>query len=87
MKKRFTETQIIKILQEAEAGVSIDEITRKHNIGRTTFYGWKKKYWGMNVSEAKRLRVLEKENSKLKQLLAETTLEVKALKDVLSKKW
>ena len=87
MKKRFTEEQIIKILHEAERGITIDEIIRKYNIGRTTFYGWRKRFQGMSIPEAKRLRSLEKENTSLKQLLAESTLDNKILKDVLSKKW
>lgn len=87
MKKIFTPEQIIKILQEADAGTSIKEILRKHNIAKSTFYKWKNKFYGLNVNEAKRLKKLEKENSKLKQLLGEATLDNKALKDVISKKW
>lgn len=87
MKKIFTPEQIIKILQEAESGTNVKDIIRKYNIAKSTFYKWKNKFYGMNVNEAKRLRKLEKENSRLKQLLAEATLDNKILKDVVSKKW
>lgn len=85
--KRYTEEQIIGILKEHEAGMSAQELIRKHGIANGTFYRWKSKYGGMEVSEAKRLRELEAENAKLKKLLADTMLDKAALEDVLSKKW
>lgn len=86
-RKRYTEEQIIGILKEHEAGVSAQDLVRKHGIANGTFYRWKSIYGGMEVSEAKRLRELEQENSRLKKLLAETLLDKTALEDVLSKKW
>jgi len=86
MKKRFTEEQIVKILQEAERAQTDQEIIRKYNISDTTFYRWKKLYGGMGVSEVKRLKELEAENAKLKKLLAEQILVNDALKDVVEKK-
>jgi putative transposase len=86
-RKRYSEEQIIGILKEYEAGVPAQELIRKHGIASGTFYRWKSKYDGMEVSEAKRLRELEAENAKLKRLLADTMLEKTALEDVLSKKW
>jgi len=87
MKKRFSEEQIVKILQEAERANTEREVIRKHNISDTTFYRWKKLYGGMGVSEVKRLKELEAENAKLKKLLAEQMLVNEALKDVVEKKW
>jgi len=87
MKKRFTEEQIVKILQEAERSDTDQEVIRKYNISDTTFYRWKKLYGGMGVSEVKRLKELEAENAKLKKLLAEQILVNDALKDVVEKKW
>ncbi len=87
MKKRFTEEQIINILKEQEAGSPIKEIIRRHGIAEQTFYRWKSKFGGMEVSDARRLRELESENTKLKKLLAETMLDNAALKDVVSRKW
>jgi putative transposase len=88
MKKgRFTEEQIIGILREHEAGAATGELCRKHGISSGTFYNWKAKYGGLEVSEAKRLRSLEDENRRLKKLLAETRLDNAMLKDVASKKW
>ena len=87
MKKRFTEEQIVKILQEAERAATDQEVIRKHNISDTTFYRWKKLYGGMGVSEVKRLKELERENARLKKLLAEQILVNDALKDVVEKKW
>jgi len=85
--KRYTEEQIIGVLKEHEAGMPAQDVIRKHGIANGTFYRWKSKYGGMEVSEAKRLRELEAENSKLKRLLADTMLEKTALEDVLGKKW
>lgn len=87
MKKRFSEEQIIGILREAEDGVPTTEVCRRHGIAGATFYKWKRKYGGMDVSEARRLRSLEDENAKLKKLLAEAELDKAMLKDALSKKW
>ncbi|ADV46650.1 transposase [Nitratifractor salsuginis] len=87
MKKRFTEEQIVRILQEAERAQTDQEIIRKYNISDTTFYRWKKLYGGMGVSEVKRLKELERENAKLKKLLAEQMLVNEALKEVVEKKW
>ncbi len=87
MKCRFTEEQIIGILREQEAGVTVNEITRRHGISEQSFYRWKAKYGGLEVSEARRLKALEAENAKLKKLLAEAHLDNAALKDVLSRKW
>jgi len=86
-RKRFTEEQIIKALQQPEAGVKVQDICREIGIVEQTFYRWKSKYGGMDVSEAKRLRTLEEENARLKKLLADTMLENMAIKDALSKKW
>ena len=86
-KRRFKEEQIIKILKEAEAGTSAAELSRKYGMSDATFYVWRRKYQGMELSDAKKLRALEEENRKLKKLLAETMLENSAIKDVLAKKW
>ena len=86
MKKRFSEEQIVKILQEAEIADTQREVIRKHNITEQTFYRWKKKYGGMSVAEVKRLKSLEVENAKLKKLLAEQMLVNEALKEVVEKK-
>lgn len=84
---RFSEEQIIGILKQAQAGMKIVDLCRTHGISDVTFYKWRSKYGGLEVSEAKRLRALEAENRKLKQLLADTMLENQAIKDVLSKKF
>jgi putative transposase len=84
---RFTEEQIIAVLREHEAGTKTGELARKHGISEATLYNWKAKYGGMDVSEAKRLRMLEDENRKLKKLLAESMLDNAALKELLAKKW
>jgi putative transposase len=86
-KQRFTEEQIIAVLKEQEAGAKAADLCRKHGISEATFYNWKAKYGGMEVSEAKRLKALEEENAKLKKLLAEQMLDVSALRELLSKKW
>lgn len=85
--KRYSEEQIIDILKAHEAGAKVADLVRKHGISEQSFYRWKSKFGGMEVSEAKRLRVLEAENAKLKKLLAEAELDKAMLKDVLSKKW
>jgi len=87
MKRRFSEEQIIGILKEQEAGSTVKEIIRRHGIAEQTFYRWKSKFGGMEVSDAKRLRELEAENVRLKKLLAEQMLDNAALKDVVSRKW
>ena len=84
---RHTEEQIIAILKEHEAGLKTEELCRKHGISEPTFYNWKAKYGGLEVSEAKRLKGLESENARLKKLLADTMLDNAALKDLLAKKW
>jgi putative transposase len=84
---RFTEEQIIGILREHEAGAATSDVCRKHGISSATFYKWKAKYGGLDVSEARRLRSLEDENRRLKKLLAETMLDNAMLKDIASKKW
>ena len=86
-KKRFTEEQIIGVLKEAEAGIPVNELIRKHGISQGTLYRWKSKFGGMDVNEAKRLKSLEEENRKLKTMVADLMLDIKVLKDVNSKKW
>lgn len=86
-KSRFTEEQIIGILKEAEGGIKVSEICRKYGIAEWTFYSWRKKFSGMSVSDAKKLKLLEEENRRLKAIVADLTLDNVALKDVLSKKW
>ena len=86
-RKRFTEEQIIAVLREHEAGMKTADLARKHGISEATLYNWKAKFGGLDVSDAKRLRALEDENSKLKRLLADAMLDNSALKDLLSKKW
>jgi len=84
---RFTEEQIIAVLKEHEAGAKTGDLARKHGISEATFYNWKAKYGGLDVSEARRLKALEDENAKLKKLLAEQMLDAAALRELLSKKW
>lgn len=86
-RKRFTEEQIIAVLKEQELGAKTSDVCRKHGISGATFYKWKSKYGGLEVSEAKRLKALEDENAKLKKLLADAMLDNSALKDLLAKKW
>ena len=87
MKKRFSEEQIIGFLKEADAGMPVVELCRKHGFSDASYYKWKARFGGMDVSDAKRLKALEEENSKLKRLLAEVLLDNAALKDVVSRKW
>jgi len=84
---RFTEEQIIGILREQEAGAKTADLCRKYGISGATFYNWKGKYGGLDVSDAKRLRALEDENSKLKKLLADAMLDNAMLKEIAAKKW
>ena len=86
-KSRFNEEQIIAILKEAEAGAKALELCRKYGISDATFYKWKAKYGGLDVSEARRLRTLEEENRRLKRLVADQALDIQMLKDINSKKW
>ena len=79
--------QIIRILRPADGGQTIAELCREHNIAKGTFYRWKKKYGGMEIAEAKRLKALEKENTELKKMLAESMLDNRVLKEIHSKKW
>lgn len=85
-KKRFTETQIVKILKEAEDGVPLQDLARKHGFSQSTYYNWKAKYGGMETSDISRLKELETENRKLKEMFAELSLENRVLKDVIEKK-
>ena len=86
-RSRFTEEQIIAILKEHEAGMTTADVCRKHGISGATFYKWKAKFGGMDVSDARKLKALEDENTKLKKLLAEAMLDNAMLKDLNSKKW
>ena len=87
MKKRFTEEQIIGFLKEAEAGVPAAELCRRHGFSEASFYLWRNKFGGMSVSDAKRLKELEAENTRLKKLLAESLLENEVTREALRKKW
>ncbi len=86
-KKRFTEEQITFALRQAESGTSVEEVIRRLGVSEATFYRWKKKYAGLGVAEVRRLKQLEEENRKLKQLVADLSLDKRMLQDVLSKKW
>lgn len=86
-RSRFTEDQVIGVLKEHEAGVAVAELCRRHGMSSATFYAWKAKFGGMEVSDAKRLKALEEENAKLKRLLADAMLDNAGLKDLLSRKW
>ena len=87
MKKRFSEEQVIGFLREADAGMPVKELCRKHGFSEASYYLWKAKFGGMEVSDAKRLKALEAENAKLKKLLAEAMLEKEVTREVLRKKW
>lgn len=86
-KKRFTEAQIVSILHQQEAGKSVKDISRENGISDATFYNWKAKYGGMQISDVKRMKDLEEENSRLKRIVANQTLEIDAIKTVLEKKY
>jgi putative transposase len=86
-RSRFSEEQIIGILKEQEAGATTADVCRRHGVSSATFYKWKAKYGGLDVSEARRLKALEDENARLKKLLAESMLNEAALRDLLGKKW
>lgn len=86
-RKRFSEEQIIAVLKEHEAGAKVDDLCRRHGISAATFYAWRKKYGGMEASEAKRLRALESENAKLKRIVADQMLDMTAMKELLAKNW
>jgi len=87
MKKRFSEEQIIGFLREAEAGLPVAELCRRHGFSEASYYLWRSKFGGMSVSDAKRLKELETENARLKKLLAESLLENEVTKEALRKKW
>ena len=87
MKKRFTEAQIVGFLREADAGIPVKELCRKHGFSDGSYYLWRSKFGGMTVPDAKRLKALEQENARLKKLLAETLLEQAVTQEVLRKKW
>ena len=86
-KSRFSESQIIGVLKQVETGQKVKDVCREHAISEGTYYRWKSKYGGMNVSEAKRLKELETENRRLKKLVADMALDNQALKEVLGRKW
>ncbi len=86
-KSRFTDEQIVAVLQEAERSGKTDEVCRRHGISRDTFYRWRKQFGGMQAGDAKRLRTLEEENQRLKRIVADQALNIAALKDVLGKEW
>lgn len=86
-KSRFSEEQIINILREADGGQTVQAVCARHNLSTATFYSWKKKYGGMDVNEARRLRALEEENNRLKRLVADQAVQIQILKEVNSKKW
>ncbi len=85
-RSRFSETQIVAILKEADGGVTVQELCRQHGISNATYYKWKSKYGGLDASDLKRLRELEAENSRLKRMYADLSLENESLKDLISKK-
>lgn len=85
--KRYSEEQIIKILREAEAGMSASDVCRKHGVSEWSFYRWRRKYGGMDISEAKRLKALEEENHRLKRIVARQALDIDLLSEINSKNW
>ncbi len=85
--KRYSEEQIIRVLREAESGKSVSQVCREHGVSEWSFYRWRKKFAGMDVSEARRLKELEAENARLKRIVAQQALDNDALKELLSKKW
>jgi putative transposase len=87
MKKRYSEEQIIGFLREADKGVAVKELCRKHGFSEASYYLWRSKFGGMDVSDAKRLKALEAENARLKKLLAESLLEIEVTREALRKKW
>ena len=87
MKRRFTEEQIIAVLREAESGTPVKDLCRRVGVSTVTFYKWKSKFAGMEISEVRRMRLLEDENARLKKIVAQQALDIDALKVVLSKKW
>lgn len=86
-RKRYTEEQIVKILREAEAGIPVAELRRKYGFSDASYYKWKAKFGGMEISDVRRLKALEEENRRLKRIVAEQALDITALKDVVEKKW
>ena len=84
---KYSEEQIVKILKEADAGIKIPDLCRKYGFSDATYYNWKAKYGGMEVSDARRLKQLEDENNRLKKIVAELTLDKQALEHIISKKW
>lgn len=87
MKKRYSEEQIVGFLREAETGVTVKDLCRRHGFSEASFYAWRSKYTGLEVSDVKRLKALESENARLKKLLAEAMLEQEVTREVLRKKW
>lgn len=87
MKKRFTEEQIIKVLEEGRAGMKVEDICRKHGVSHPTYYNWKAKFGDLTISEIRRMKTLETENSRLRRLVADQQLDILVLKDIVSKKW
>ncbi len=86
-RSRFSEEQIVKILKSAEAGVPVEELCRQNGVSRATFYAWRKRFGGLEVDDAKRLKALEEENRRLKRMVADLSLDKQMLQDVLSRKW
>ena len=86
-RRRFSEEQVIGVLKENEAGAKVDDVCRRHGISPATFYLWRKKFGGMEASDAKRLRELEAENAKLKKIVADQVLDMTAMKELLAKNW
>lgn len=86
-KSRFTEAQIIGILKQAEGGATVADLAREHGVSTATIYNWRAKFGGMDVSEAKRLKEVEDENRRLKQMVADQALDIQALKSIVAKKW